>query len=159
MIDVNLVFANFDRNTATDPFFNSKDESVSKAADMIKEAISNDFTIKYNITTFIELGFYSQDDYTITYPYKEEKTSIKTDRVKYVDYFFLRDSDFEDYKAKRKYKDKYLEGWLLANCFFEHYNLPENKDFYLIWRTEIYLDKQLYKTYDHTIRFVYDGAV
>jgi hypothetical protein len=75
--------------------------------------------------------------------------------VKYVDYFFLKDSDFEYYKAKTKDKDKYYEGWVLHDNFFEHYNIPKNKDFYLTWRTEVYLDRQLYKTYDQTIRFVY----
>ena len=152
MIDTNLVFIDFDRNTATDPFFNSD----CLAAKMIKNAISNDFTIKYNSKTIIELGFYSQDDYTITYPYKKERISIKTDRVKYVDYSFLEYSDFEYYKSKKINNDKYLDDWQLTNNFFDNFNLPKNKDFYLIWRTEIYLDRQLYKTYDQTIRFVYD---
>ena len=155
MIDTNLVFTDFERDTATDPFFNSKDEEVSQVADMIKKAISNDFTIKYNSNTFIGLGFYSQDDYTITYPYKKERLSIKTNRVKFVDYFLLKDSDFEYYKSKKKNNNKYLYGWPLIDYFFDSCNLPKNKDFYLIWRTEIYLDRQLYKSYDQKIRFVY----
>lgn len=156
MIDTNLVFTDFERNTATDPFFNSKDEEVSQVADMIKNAISNDFTIKYNSNTFIGLGFYSQDDYTITYPYNKERLSIKTNRVKFVDYFLLKNSDFEYYKSKKKNNNKYLCNWPLIDYFFDSCNLPKNKDFYLIWRTEIYLDRQLYKSYDQKIRFVYE---
>ena len=123
---------------------------------MIKKATSNDFTIKYNNDTVIKLGFYSQDDYTIKYPYKKEKISIKTNRVKYVDYFFLNDSDFEHCKDKRKNSNKYLGSYFLTDYFLYFYNISKNKDFYLIWRTEIYLDGQLYKTYDQKIRFVYE---
>ena len=156
MIDTNLVFTDFERDTATDPFFNSKDKEVSHIADMIKKAISNDFTIKYNNDTVIKLGFYSQDDYTIKYPYKKEKMSIKTNRVKFVDYFFLNDSDFEYCKDKRKNGDKYLGSWFLTDYFLKNYHISKNEDFYLIWRTEIYLDRELYKTYDQKIRFVYE---
>ena len=155
MIDTSLAFTEFERNTATDPFFNAKDESVRLAANMIRNAISNNFTIKYNNTTTVALGFYSNNDYNITYPYNKERISVKTNRVKFVDYFFLRNSHFEFYKYKKKNRNKYLESWLISDCFFAHCNLPKNKDFYLIWRTEVYLDNQLYKAYDQKIRFVY----
>ena len=153
MIDTNLIFIDFDRNTATDPFFNSN----CLAAEIIKSAISNDFTVKYNNKTVIELGFYSQDDYNITYPGQKERISIRTNRVKFVDYLFLENSDFEYYKGKKKNNDNFLDSWLLTDYFFENHNLPKNKDSYIIWRTEIYIDRELYKTYDQTIRFVYEG--
>jgi hypothetical protein len=164
MIDTNFVFATFERDTKTDPFFNSNDEEVSKAADMIRKAISNDFTIKYNNDSFISLGFYSQDNYTIKYPYRQEDTfppskrgkmSVKTNRTKYIDYFFLNDSDFKYIKDKRTNSDKWLRRLPITNYFLKIYNIPKNEDFYLIWRTEIYLDGELYRTYDQKIRFVY----
>jgi len=166
MIDTNLVLVDFERDTATDPFFNSKDEEVSQVADMIKKAISNDFTLKYNNDTVIKLGIYSQDNYTIKYPYKEEdntsspykmrKMSIKTNHVKFVDYFLLDNFNPGYFRDKKKDNNKYFIDYLLIDYFFDIYNLPKNKDFYLIWRTEIYLDRQLYKSYDQKIRFVYE---
>lgn len=139
MIDTNL-----ERNTVTDPL----DESV-RFADIVRDAISNDFIIKYNNITTIPLGFYySQFDSKY---FKNENRG----HIEITHYFFLENSDFEYYKDKRKDNDKYLENWLLNNSFFKHYNIPKNKDFYLIWRAEIYLDKQLYKTYDQKIKFVY----
>ena len=167
MMDTNLVFVDFERDTATDPFFNSKDEEVSKVADMIKKAISNDFTLKYNDDTVIKLGMCGQDNYTIKYPYKDEeentsspynikKMSIKTNHVKFVDYFLLDHFNPGFFREKIKDNDKYFIDYLLINYFSEHGYFPENKDIDLIWGTDIYLDRELYKSYYKRIRFVYE---
>lgn len=157
MIDANLAFMDFERNTSTDHFFNVKNGNARIAADMIKYAISNDFTIEYTNTTSIALGFFSQDDYIITYPFKEEKISVRANHMKIIDYFFL-ESDFEYYKDKIKDYNTFFEHWLLDDCFFENFSIPKDKDFYLIWRTEFYFDKQLYNTYDQKIKFVKHNA-
>jgi hypothetical protein len=156
----------FERDTTNDPFFNSKDEEVSQVADMIKKAISNDFTLKYNDDTVIKLGMYSRNDYTIKYSYKEEentsspykirKMPIKTNRLKFVDYFLLDHCNPAYFQNKIKDNDKYFIDYLLINYFSEHGYFPKNKDIYLIWRTDIYLDKQLYESYYQKIRFVYE---
>lgn len=139
-----MIDTNFERNTTTDHLLNAIDESV-RFADMIRNAISNDFIIKYNNFTDISLGFYYSKNL-------KNKDGIP---IEITHYFFLENSDFEYYKAMRKNNDKYLESWLLNKSFFKHYNLPKNKDFYLIWRVEVCLDKQLHKTYDQKIKFVY----
>jgi hypothetical protein len=145
----------FVRDTS-DPFFSS---DMGK---FVLRAICNDFTIKYyivdeNIDHFrfrnqISLGLYNpRDEYKITYSGNKDKIQIRTYPFKYIDYLSIENSDID---IERNKSGSWCDSPYINKEFFKRYNIPENKEFNIIWKTEIFENRELSKIYKQKIRCV-----
>jgi hypothetical protein len=152
----------FERDTTNDPFFNSD------MGRFVIRAISNDFTVKYYIVNEdidrckfpinqVSLGLYNpRDEYNITYSKNKDKIQIRTYPFKCIDYLSIENSDTDFIIEMNKSKSSWCHNPYISKDFFERYNIPEyeNQEFDIIWKTEIYENRELSKIYKQKIRCV-----
>ena len=148
----------FERDTINDPFFNS---DLGK---FVMRAISNDFTIKYyKVDDVIDhskfpinqifLGLYNpRDEYKIAYSENKDTIHIRTYPFKYIDYLFIENSIIDIKRNISEYS--WCDNPYIDKEFFKLYDIPENKEFNIIWTTEVFENRKLSKMYKQKIRCV-----
>lgn len=153
----------FERDTINDPFFNS---DLGK---FVMRAISNDFTIKYYKVddvvdrckfpiNQISLGLYHpRDEYKIAYSGDRDfvsKCIMRTRNYpfKCIDYLFIENSITDTERNISDYT--WCDSPYIDKEFFKLYDIPVNNEFNIIWKTEIFENRELSKVYKQKIRCV-----